>query len=48
MASFLISSMSPKMLGSTAFAHDHSQGQSKLDPEAHKCVFVRDLPTKEG
>ena len=45
---FLISSISPWIFGFTAFVIDYSQGRSKLDPKAHKCVLLGYSLTKKA
>lgn len=36
----LLSNIPLKFFGSIAFVHNHDPGSSKLDPKAHRCIFV--------
>ena len=44
----IISSIPPKIFGSTVFVHIDDQHRSKLDPKSIKCVFVGYSPTQKG
>jgi len=38
----------PRIFGSVAYVHIHSQNRGKLDPRALKCVFIGYSPTQKG
>jgi len=38
----------PRIFGSVAYVHIHSQNRGKLDPRALKCVFIGFSPTQKG
>ncbi|KAJ4721161.1 Retrovirus-related Pol polyprotein from transposon TNT 1-94 [Melia azedarach] len=44
----LISSLSPRVFGCTAYVHNQDIHKSKLDPRALKCMFVGYSPFKKG
>ena len=38
----------PRILGSVAFVHLHSQNRGKLDPRALRCIFISYSSTQKG
>lgn len=40
--------LTPKIFGCIAFVHIHSHNRGKLDPRAHKCIFLGFSPTQKG
>ena len=44
----LLTDIPLKVFGCTVFVHNHSLHCGKLDPRAHKCVFVGYTPTQKG
>ena len=44
---WVLNSLSPKVYGCTVFVHKHQPSQSKFEPKALKCIFVRYSPTQQ-
>jgi hypothetical protein len=38
----------PKVFGCVSFVHNHSPNRDKLDPRAHKCIFLDYFHTQKG
>ena len=38
----------PKVFGCVSFVHNHSPNRDKLDPRAHKCIFLDYSHTQKG
>ena len=41
-------SIPPKVFGCVCFVHNLSPNRDKLDPRAHKCIFLRYSRTQKG